>query len=84
MATKERLQKEIERLERYARFYQNMLLAVLSGIVWSIYALLEKKANNDIIVLASVGIIAGILISIKIYSIDYEQNELLEDLEKEE
>jgi len=43
MGKKEKYQKEIERLERYAKFYLNMLLAILSGIVWSIYAILEKR-----------------------------------------
>ena len=34
-------------LARYARFSQNILLAILIGIVWSIYAILEKKTNED-------------------------------------
>jgi hypothetical protein len=83
LAEKDRLQKEIERLERYARFYQNMLLAVLCGIVWSIYAILENKANSDIIILAGVGLVLSIFISLKIKAIDYEQDELLDKLEKE-
>jgi hypothetical protein len=49
MAKKETLQKEIDRLERYAKFYLNMLLAILSGIVWSIYIILDNKANKDIV-----------------------------------
>ena len=62
MANKEVLQKEIERLERYARFYQNMLLAILSGIVWSIYALFEKKVGIDIMVLSGVGVVSAVFI----------------------
>ena len=84
MANKEVLQKEIERLERYARFYQNMLLAILSGIVWSIYALFEKKVGIDIMVLSGVGVVSAVFIVLKIHSIDYQQDQLLEKLEKEE
>ena len=84
MATKERLQKEIERLERYARFYQNMLLAILSGIVWSIYALFERKVGIDIMVLSGSGVVSAVFIVLKIHSIDYQQDQLLEKLEKEE
>jgi drug/metabolite transporter (DMT)-like permease len=84
MANKEVLQKKIERLERYARFYQNMLLAILSGIVWSIYALFEKKVGIDIMVLSGVGVVSAVFIVLKIHSIDYQQDQLLEKLEKEE
>jgi len=84
MANKEVLQKKIERLERYARFYQNMLLAILSGIVWSIYALFERKVGIDIMVLSGSGVVSAVFIVLKIHSIDYEQDRLLEKLEKEE
>ena len=84
MANKEVLQKKIERLERYARFYQNMLLAILSGIVWSIYALFERKVGIDIMVLSGVGVVSAVFIVLKIHSIDYQQDQLLEKLEKEE
>ena len=84
LGIKETLQKKIDRLERYARFYQNILLAILTGIVWSIYAILEKKANDDIMILSAIGFIIAILITLKIKTIDYQQDELLEKLEKEE
>jgi len=83
LGNKEKLQKEIERLERYARFYQNILLAILSGIVWSIYAILEKKVSNDIILLTGIGLIIAIFVSFKIKSIDKHQDRLLKDLKKE-
>jgi len=66
-------------LARYARFYQNILLAILIGIVWSIYAILEKKTNEtneDIMILSAIGFIIAILITLKIRTIDYQQDEL--------
>ena len=84
MSQKDVLQKKIDRLERYARFYLSMLLTILGGIVWSIYAILEKKANKDIIVLAVIGAIIAIFIVFKIRIIDTQEDELLEKLEKEE
>jgi hypothetical protein len=82
MGTKERLQKEIDRLERYAKFYLSMLLTILGGIVWSIYAILDKKANKDIIILAGIGAVIAIFIAFKIRSIDYQEDELLDKLEQ--
>jgi len=83
MGKKEKYQKEIERLERYAKFYLNMLLAILSGVVWSIYAILEKKVNSDIIVLSICGLILAFFIVLRIKIIDKNQDKLLEKLEKE-
>ena len=84
MGKKEKLQKEIDRLERYAKFYLSMLLTILGGIVWSIYAILENKANKDIMILAGIGAVIAIFIALKIRSIDYQEDELLEKLKKEE
>ena len=84
MGKKEKIQKELDRLERYAKFYLNMLLTILGGIVWSIYALMEHKTNNDIIILTSIGIIIAILIVFKIKTIDTQQDQLLNRLEKEQ
>lgn len=83
MSKKESIQKEIDRLERYARFYLNMILALLSGIVWSIYATLENKVNKDIMILTFIGIIILIFLALKIKIIDEKENELLKQLEKE-
>jgi len=84
LGKKEKIQKELDRLERYAKFYLNMLLTILGGIVWSIYALMEHKTNNDIIILTSIGIIIAILIVFKIKTIDTQQDQLLNRLEKEQ
>jgi len=44
----------------------------------------KKKANTDIIILAVIGAIIAIFIVLKIKTIDIQEDELLEKLEKEE
>ena len=85
MGQKESLQKRIDRLERYAKFYLNMLLAVLSALVWGVYAILEEiLQNNSIIILESIGVVVILFLVFQIKTIDMQQNELLERLEKEQ
>jgi len=78
----ESLQKQIDRLDRILKFYQSLIIAIMSGIVWSIYALLENKADEKIIILSGVGIVVFIFLATRIKSLDLKQNELIEKLEK--
>jgi len=82
MSINESLQKKIDRLDRILKFYQSLLIAIMSGIVWSIYALLEHKVSDKIIILSSVGIIIFIFLAVKIKSLDIKQNDLINELEK--
>ena len=43
MANIDKLNKQIDKLEGKIRFFRNALLTMISGIVWSIYAILENK-----------------------------------------
>ena len=81
MAKKESLQKKIDKLDRLAKFYQSLLLAVLSGIVWSIYHLLEHSFNK-INILSGIGLLIAVLLAIKIKSIGEEQDILIDELER--
>ena len=83
MSKKERIQKEIDRLEKYSKFYLNTILAILSGIVWSVYAILEGKSDLKIVILSSVGVIVVIFLIFKIKFVEVEEDRLLEELEKE-
>jgi len=78
----ESLQKQIDRLDRILKFYQSLIIAIMSGVVWSIYALLENKADEKIIILSGVGIVVFIFLATRIKSLDLKQNELIEKLEK--
>ena len=79
MALIESLQKKIDQIDRYAKFYQSLLIAVLTGLGWSIYAILEDKIKN-IIILDGMGILIAILLAIKIKSLNKYQNKLIEKL----
>ena len=81
MGKLESIQKQIDRLDRILKFYQSLIIAIMSGIVWSIYALLENKADNKIIILAGVGIVVFVFVATRIKSLDLKQNELIDKLE---
>ena len=79
MGVKEQLQKEIDRLERYAKFYLNILLALLTGLTGLAYNLIHSKIlDNASIIFTIGGILAILFVIYKINKIDKKENELLE------
>jgi drug/metabolite transporter (DMT)-like permease len=83
MGKKEKLQKEIDIIEGKIKFFRNALLALVSALVWAIYAILEQKAGKEILVLAGAGAIVLIFIFLRVKSLESKQIWLLEELEKE-
>jgi len=83
MANIDKLNKQIDQLEGKIRFFRNALLAIISGLIWSIYAILENKVGSEILVLSSVGTIVLIFIFIRVKSLEIKQNHLINELEKE-
>ena len=51
MGKKEALQKKIDKLDRKLKFYYSIIFAILSGIVWSVYAIMENKVDYKIVIL---------------------------------
>ena len=84
MGLKESLQKKIDVIDRYAKFYQILLIAVLTGLGWSVYAILEKKVDSNIIIVQGMGILIAILLALKIRALDKTQNSLIDELERVE
>jgi len=80
----EGLQKEIDKIDRVAKFVQNILLALASGIIWTIYALMEDKADTKIIVLSSVGFVVFIFMLFYLIFKNKKQEELIKKLYKED
>jgi len=79
---KESLQKKIDQLDRKLKFYSSIILALLSAIVWSIYAIMENKADYKVIFLSFTGILVSVIVALIIRKLEKEQNKLIEKLEK--
>ncbi len=82
MGKKEALQKQIDQLDRKLKFYYSIIFAIISAIVWSIYAIMERKTDNKIIVLSFSGLIITVLVAVIIRNLEKKQNELIKKLEK--
>ena len=83
MANIDKLNKQIDKLEGKISFFRNALLTIISGLVWSIYAILENKVGTEILVLSIVGAIVLIFIFIRVKSLEIKQDNLIDELEKE-
>ncbi len=83
MSRSESIKEKINQIEGKLRFFRNAILALLSGLIWSIYAILEKKAGKEIVILSGVGIVIAIVIFLRIKSLEAKQEWLIEELEKE-
>lgn len=83
MANIDKLNKQIDRIEGKIRFFRNSLLAIISGLVWSIYAILENKVGSEIFILSIVGAFVLIFIFIRVKTLEIEQEVLIDKLEKE-
>jgi len=82
MGKKEYLQKSFDRTERVIKFYQALLLALISGLVWIIYAVIENKVDTKVYVLLGVGIVIFFILIFKVKTLEYKEDEILEELEK--
>lgn len=82
MAKLESLQKKIDKIDRDVKYIQNIILVVMSSIIWSVYAILEDKADEKILILSIPGAIIFIfLITLWIVK-DVEQEKLIQKLEE--
>ena len=83
MGVKDSIQKEIDFLDRKARFYQSLLLALIGGVVWTIFSFVEKKVDIFAIYFDIIGVIIVIGLYKYITKIDKEQLKLIKKLKKE-
>ena len=70
MGKKEALQKRIDQLDRKLKFYYSIIFAIVSAIVWSIYAIIERKVDNKIIILSFSGLIITVLVAVIIRNLE--------------
>ena len=83
MAKKDALLKQIDQIESKLRFFRSALLALISAIVWSAYAIIENKVGIEISVLAFIGVIVMIVVFVRIKLLEIKENNLIKQLEKE-
>jgi len=79
---KEFLSKKFDRNERIVKFYYTIILAISSALVWSIYAILEQKADTKILILDGIGIVFFVFYIIKTSYLEKEQDSILEKLKE--
>ena len=84
MGKKESLQKKIDQIENNLKHLRALLLALYSGLVWVIYAIMEHKAGKEILILGGVGIIITFSIFLRTKFLENEVDNLIEQLEKEQ
>jgi len=71
-------EKEIEFLMDKLKFYRNVLIAISSGIVVVVYAIINHKANVNSLVLVWFGIGSIVFIAIKIKLLEKKIQKLIE------
>ena len=79
----ESLQKKIDNLENKAKHYRTVILTVVSGLIWSAYAIIENKADLKILTLVGAGVVVSLFMLIRLKSYEIEIDELIEELKKD-
>ena len=83
LSKKESLQEYGSFIRDKIKFYYTILLALFSALTWSVYALLEKKADEKLLILFGVGSVLVIFVIIRLKGFYNEQEEIIEKLEKD-
>ena len=84
MGKKENLQKQIDYLLLKVKIYSTIVIGILSAIIWTIYAIIEKKINQEIYILDGVGIIIVFVFIFRLIFLDKELKEKFDKLDEEE
>ncbi len=84
MSKKDSLVEKIRQIDGKLKFFRNAILAISSGLVWAVYAMMEHKVGKEIAILAGVGVVVLILMFIRTKLLEIKQNWLIEELEVEE
>ena len=79
---KEFLSKKFDRNERIVKFYYTIILAISSALVWSIYAIMEQKADTKILILDGIGVVLFIFYIIKVAYVEKKQDCILKELKE--
>ena len=76
------LDKKIEVLKEDIKFYRTLLFALLSGIVWYIYVIMEHKSNSNSLMLVVTANIVLVYLNVKLKFLKKDQDNLIDELER--
>ena len=82
LSKKESLQEYGSFIRDKIKFHYTILLALFSALTWSVYALLEKKADEKLLILFGIGVVFIVFIGIRLKGFYTEQEEIIEKLER--
>jgi len=80
MSLKDGIIKEIDRLDRIAKFYQTIILALSTAIIGTTFSMVIKKLPYITILFIILGIITLVYFSLLLIWIDKEQRNLINKL----
>jgi hypothetical protein len=66
MSLKDSYQKIIDKYDRRLKFYQSIFLALISATIWTIYAILENKVDEKVLILTTIGVIILVFVVFRI------------------
>jgi len=72
-------EKEFSFLNEKLKFYRNVLLAMVSGVIIVVYNVLNKKALNESLILAGAGSIGAVIVAIIIKILEKKIYALLKE-----
>ena len=80
---KEIIKLEIESIREKIKFYRNIFLALLIGVVSSFYNLIKENIdNNSLYVMIYLGLVAVVLLLVKLKTLEDKEKNLISKYER--
>ena len=80
---KEVIKLEIESIREKIKFYRNIFLALLIGVVSSFYNLIKENIdNNSLYVMIYLGLVAVVLLLVKLKTLEDKEKNLISKYER--
>ena len=74
-------EKEIDFLMEKLKFYRNVLLAIVSGVIIVVYNVINEKAEAESLILAGAGAIGSMVVAVIIKVLEKRIYSLLKEIE---
>ena len=74
-------EKEIDFLIEKLKFYRNVLLAIVSGVIIVVYNVINEKAGAESLILAGAGAVGSVVVAIVIKVLEKRIYSLLKEIE---